>query len=163
MVLWTTHLGATKTVNLRGELIQLLLNPPWGQKISKFEHYNILGSVRQRLGTIEDPHGPLADPWVLPKSTHGPSQNPLRTIGNSQGDWDNKKWSGTVWNGQDGLTSEKKSVPSCHWNLQMIVAVMNNNSNFWSLWPHCVLYRSVTSVKTVSSGTTNWPSDSFIK
>ena len=49
MVLWTTHLGATKTVNLRGELIQLLLNPPWGQKISKFEHYNILGSVRQRL------------------------------------------------------------------------------------------------------------------
>ena len=45
MVLWTTHLGATKTVNLRGELIQLLLNLPWGQKISNFEHYNILGSV----------------------------------------------------------------------------------------------------------------------
>ena len=32
-----TYVGATKTVNLRGELIQLLLNPPWGITISKFK------------------------------------------------------------------------------------------------------------------------------
>ena len=64
MVLWTTHLGATKTVNLRGELIQLLLNPPWGQIISKFEQYNngMSKDSGQRLRTIENPHGPIADP-----------------------------------------------------------------------------------------------------
>ena len=52
----------------------------------------------QRLGTIEDPHGPLADPWVLPRSTHVPSQTPYG---------DSKEQSGTVRNGQDGATSEK--------------------------------------------------------